>query len=233
MTPTIRIRVAVWLLLSSLAASAQPTSTVVLNGLAVLFEFKLACLQVTAPDCLTQSITLTNGETYRGITLLAVDMTTSTVQIDNCGHIENIRISNASKLTAATAANDFAGGNASTGMAVNRPGLIAGNGLDQSGDGVLAGEGMAAHVGVPASSPGATGSGGGDEAGSAGTHIYYWWMEEAKQIEQARLDTAQQVLTGELPPQPLTPLTPASTSARLIGPDSVFIEHGRGMAVRD
>jgi hypothetical protein len=56
-------------------------------------------------------------------------------------------------------------------------------------------------------------------------------MADAQQIEQTRQATVQQVLAGELQPQPLTPLTPAGTSASLIADYSVYMEHGRGMVV--
>jgi hypothetical protein len=234
----IRISVVVLLLLAGLAAGAQPATTVVLDGLASLFGESRAFLQVTAPGCLTQNITLTPGETYRGIKLLAVDMIASSVRIDHDGQIENIRICSPPELTTVLAANEVIGGNASTAAAVDVSGasragdsLLSAPGRERSGGGGGGGTGMVVKADVSASSSHVSDSSSGNEAGAAGTHIYYWWMEEAKQIEQARLDTAQQVLAGELPPQPLTPLTPANTSALLVSADSVFMEHGRGQVV--
>ena len=60
-------------------------------------------------------------------------------------------------------------------------------------------------------------------------HRYQWWIQEAQKIEQARIETAQRVLAGEWQPYPLTPLTPSGTSPQLIGPSSVFMEHGLGV----
>jgi hypothetical protein len=238
MTRLIRIPIFVLLLLVGLGVNAQSATTVVLNGLASLFGEPRAFLQVTAPGCLTQNITLVPGETYRGIKLVAVDMTAFTVRIDHDGQIENIRICSPPELATAAAANDAIGGNAptATSAAASAPprvgsGPLSDPGRERSGGGGLAGGGTTANADASTASPGASGSGSGNEASPAGTHIYYWWMEQAQKIEQARLDTAQQVLAGELPPQPLTPLTPANTSALLIGSDSVFIEHGRGMVV--
>jgi hypothetical protein len=62
-------------------------------------------------------------------------------------------------------------------------------------------------------------------------HRYQWWIQEAQKIEQARIETAQRVLAGEWQPYPLTPLTPSGTSPQLIGPSSVFMEHGLGVIV--
>jgi hypothetical protein len=58
------------------------------------------------------------------------------------------------------------------------------------------------------------------------SHQYVWWYAEAQKIEKTRQETAQRVMAGEWPPEPLTPLTPPGTPAQLIGADSVFLKNG-------
>jgi hypothetical protein len=44
-------------------------------------------------------------------------------------------------------------------------------------------------------------------------------------IEENRQNTVQDVLSGQMTPWPLTPLTPAGTPANLISNDGLFANH--------
>lgn len=69
-------------------------------------------------------------------------------------------------------------------------------------------------------------SGNGSNSDPTDSHQYVWWYAEAQKIEKTRQETAQRVMAGEWPPEPLTPLTPPGTPAQLIGADSVFLKNG-------
>jgi hypothetical protein len=69
-------------------------------------------------------------------------------------------------------------------------------------------------------------SGNGSNSDPTDSHQYVWWYAEAQKIEKTRLETAQRVMAGKWPPEPLTPLTPPGTPAQLIGADSVFLKNG-------
>ncbi len=85
--------------------------------------------------------------------------------------------------------------------------------------------------GLPATKPDDSNPSPEAAANSSDSHVYYWWLQDAKDIEQTRIATAQSVLAGETAPQPLTPLTPPGTPAGLIGVDSVYMEHGPGVMI--
>jgi len=231
---------------------AQPDpSVIVLDGIATISGDKQALFKVSfsngAPEA---DFILAEGQTRCGIQLLAVDARTRTVLINHEGHHQTIAICQTPTLltattdvaaAAATASNDHSGAIDPTQTSGNEsppadpprfahPVYAAGwSGGPNGTPGTP--NGTAGDSGDNATSANNSSAGGSSNAGgnATGEHLYQWWVNDAQKIEQARLETAQRVLAGEWQPYPLTPLTPPGTAPQLIGPDSVFMEHGPGM----
>jgi hypothetical protein len=253
-----------------------------LNGLVSIFGDQQACLQISRPGSPPENVLLAAGRTFRDIRLLAVDVSTSAVRINNGGQLQTLKICAAPELTAGDdtwtppvpAHKEMLPRSAASGQLVaSSPAQIAGV-AEFGGDianpfpniiktpsatsaGGQAGNNNQASAGNASTSPSpgtggqnnptpvvdnqnnptpvadtAAGSAGGTGASPATTHVYYWWTSVAQSIEQSRLANAQLVMAGDMPPEPLTPLTPPGTPAALIDPDSsLFFDHGRGMVV--
>jgi hypothetical protein len=71
-----------------------------------------------------------------------------------------------------------------------------------------------------------TGITGGNSTGTTGTgpdnSQNQLWIQESTSLEQSRLQTWDQVLSGQLEPLPRTPLTPPGTPSQLVGQDVFF-----------
>jgi hypothetical protein len=191
---------------------------------------------------------LAEGQSRYGIELLAVNTPSGTVTIRKQGLTQTLFICQPPVLLATTDsattstllpkdANSVAGGMASTPGGETHPADAPrfAHPVHAAGWGNNPRNGTADDsANNPVSADDASAS----STSSAGTgsqttqeQVYQWWTKEAQKIEQARLETAQRVLAGEWPPYPLTPLTPPGTPPTLIGPDSLFMEHGPGMIV--
>jgi hypothetical protein len=104
-------------------------------------------------------------------------------------------------------ANGASGGNNNTGNGNN---ATVGNAEDDSADA------------APHQSADLNGS---DPATALKDQAGEYWYRTSASIEESRKADAQLILSGEEDPLPLTPLTPAGTSAGLIGSDALFANH--------
>jgi hypothetical protein len=216
------------------SSASAPATVIMLNGIMGAPGYKRVFLQISFSNSSPENISLVEGQTFQGIKLLAVDFSSACIRIDNCGQIQTIKICDMQNLTTAAENNssintntaDIQSGSEGGGNSAALGSSITP--LVQSETGLTAGT-------TPDNSNTSNTSSGNSNSGNAtaNSHIYYWWLQDAKDIEQTRIATAQSVLAGEMEPQPLTPLTPPLTPAGLIGPDSVYMEHGPGVLISD
>lgn len=211
-----------------------------LNGLTAIPGNHRAFLQVSFSNAAPENISLVEGQTFRGVQLLAVDFSAASIRIENCGQVQTIKICDTPTLATATAENNSgpaAGADGAPSAAVGGDSVASSASGAKPGDNsVPAGAGGAAGKPDGSNSKSANADSGSSNSGNAAAasgHVYYWWLQDAKDIEQTRIATAQSVLAGDMAPQPLTPLTPPLTPAGLIGPDSVYMEHGPGVLISD
>jgi hypothetical protein len=219
-------------------------ANVSLNGLTTALGSSHAFLQISFSNSSPENILLAEGQTFRGIKLLAVDFPSGCIRIDNCGQIQTIKICDTPNLTSMVASNNSgintnatdtrAGseGNADS-ATIASPGAITGSSSIQTNAGLAVAKSDTSNSSAGNISSANSNPDTGTSANSSNSHVYYWWLQDAKDIEQTRIATAQSVLAGEMAPQPLTPLTPPLTPAGLIGPDSVYMEHGPGVLISD
>ena len=231
----------------------SPPDAVILNGVTEIFGDKRAFFQTPGPNpSSVQTFSLTEGQTANGIQLLSVNFELESVMINNHGHVQNIHICSTPALLAAANLGN-AGTYAKSTSTTARPGAGAGSSTDNSG---MSGEvvsnvdasgphggGTAANpngknpnasspnssspiAGYDSSTSSSPASGDDSNSNPPDSHQYVWWYAEAQKIEKTRQETAQRVMAGEWPPEPLTPLTPPGTPAQLIGADSVFLKNG-------
>ena len=235
----------------STAPPAPTPAAVVLDGIMNLQGDKWAFFKVNfsggVPDA---EFMLAEGQARFGIQLVAINPQSRTAVIRNQDRTQTLSICQTPALLAGTVSGVPA-------AAGSGDGFSAAGRVSASNEETLAAEASrfahpvnaAGWGGKPNAATGnsgnnstsandsgtaSTGSGANTAAdGSNTTHerLYQWWVNDAQKIEQARMETAQRVLAGEWPPYPLTPLTPAGTPPQLIGPDSLFMEHGPGMIV--
>ena len=239
-------------------AAAQPApapATIVLDGVMSIPGGNWAFFRTSfSANMSGADFMLAEGQSRYGIQLLAVNTPSGTVTVRKQGQTQTLSICQPPVLLTTTGSDSTAAASRSSPDAnAAAAGLAASNGgktqpadaprfahpVNAAGwDGANARNTAATN---PGDNPVATNnnSGAGNATGVAGNndgsvaqeHLYQWWTKEAQKIEQARLDTAQRVLAGEWPAYPLTPLTPPGTPSQLIGPDSLFLEHGPGMLV--
>lgn len=227
-------------------SSETAPAKIVFNGLTSILGDNRVFLIVSFPDTAPENIALVEGQTFQSIKLLSVDFPSACIQIDNCGQIQTLKICDTPNLAVNAGANDFGTNTSSADFrsgsvtdtdAAMSPPVDAAVGSDSalSNLGLAAGkmDGANSENGSGNNAVGNASTDNGSAANAANSHVYYWWLQDAKDIEQTRLATAQSVLAGEMSPQPLTPLTPAGTAAALIGPDSVYMEHGPGVLISD
>jgi hypothetical protein len=216
------------------AGFCQPRM-VELNGLVALGNEKLALLTLkTDGSDGPASFMLAEGQARNGVKLLHVDMTNRRAEVDQAGMRETIVISGQAKLVATVGGGTDGGTNG-----LNRPvdpavlaAYLNGDEVDKikAGAPVVAFFGGAAASGTGTASGNSSGAangsstspGSGQSTAKTADHSNEVWYQESVNIEQARLATAQDVVAGNATPWPRTPLTPASTPAQLIGPETVF-----------
>ena len=231
----------------------SPPDAVILNGVTEIFGDKRAFFQTPGLNSSSEQIfSLSEGQSANGIQLLSVNFQRESVMINNHGHVQNIHICSTPVLLAAANLGN-AGTYAKSTSTTARPGAGAGSSTDNSG---MSGEvvsnvdasgphggGTAANpngknpnasspnssspiAGYDSSTSSSPASGDDSNSNPPDSHQYVWWYAEAQKIEKTRQETAQRVMAGEWPPEPLTPLTPPCTPAQLIGADSVFLKNG-------
>jgi hypothetical protein len=216
-------------------------ATVLLNGITGAPGHNRVFLQISFSNSSPENIFLAEGQTFRDVKLLAVDFPSASIRIENSGKIQTIKICNTPDLLTAPAEK-----NPGSKLAIQSVSERGGDSAAPGATGVSSGGSLPQTETVEITSrktdssnsrAGNAASGGSNSGDSAanppGSLVYYWWLQDAKDIEQTRLATAQSVLAGDMAPQPLTPLTPPGTPAGLIGPDSVYMEHGPGVLISD
>jgi hypothetical protein len=226
---------------------------VVLNGVTAIFGDNRAFFQMPGPNpSSVQTFSLAEGQSANGIQLLSVNFKLESVTIDNHGHVQNIHICSTPVLLAAASLGNTGPNAKSTSTTSTKRGTGADSSTDNPGTNGevvsnvastgLRGGGTALNPNEknptsssPSSSPiadndnstsSSRASGNGSDSNPTDSHQYVWWYAEAQKIEKTRLETAQRVMAGEWPPEPLTPLTPPGTPAQLIGANSVFMNSG-------
>ena len=238
---------------SASGLKASPPEAVVLNGVTEIFGDKRAFFQMPGPNpSSVQTFSLAEGQHANGIQLLSVNFKLESVMIDNHGHVQNIHICNTPVLLAAANLGTPGSNARSTSTTSTRPGAgadFSADNLGMSGEVVsnantsgLRSGGTAVNLnetnpnssspssspiaGNDSSTPSSPAYGNDPNSAPTDSHQYIWWYAEAQKIEKTRVETAQRVMAGEWPPEPLTPLTPPGTPAQLIGADSVFLKNG-------
>ena len=204
---------------------------VVLNGVTAIFGDNRAFFQMPGPNpSSVQTFSLAEGQSANGIQLLSVNFKLESVTIDNHGHVQNIHICSTPVLLAAASLGNT-GPNAKSTSTTSNPGTngevvsnVASTGLRGGGTALNPNEKNPTSS-SPSSSPiadndnstsSSRASGNGSDSNPTDSHQYVWWYAEAQKIEKTRLETAQRVMAGEWPPEPLTPLTPPGTPAQLM-----------------
>ena len=214
------------LALACLARAGQPPE-IFFNGLVTLFGDKRVLFKTDAGTAAEQSFFLAEGESRLGIRLISVDTASATALFDNHGTLQKISICPTPHPAAATVANG-------QGRQSNPPSAAGAGGFAGQSDSISASSDPAGQSVNETFSGG--GSAGKSPTGSAESNTSSgqdqpaspqnsWWYRGAQQMEAARLATADAVQRGELPPYPLTPLTPPGTATALIGPDRLYFNH--------
>lgn len=210
---------------------------VVLNGVTAIFGDNRAFFQVPGPNpSSVQTFSLAEGQSANGIQLLSVNFKLESVTIDNHGHVQNIHICSTPVLLAAASLGNTGPNAKSTSTTSTKRGTGADSSTDNPGTNGevvsnvastgLRGGGTALNPNEKNPTSSSPASGNGSDSNPTDSHQYVWWYAEAQKIEKTRLETAQRVMAGEWPPEPLTPLTPPGTPAQLIGANSVFMKSG-------
>lgn len=217
-------------------------SAIVLNGITTILGDRLALFKVTlAEGARPVSFMLAEGQSRYGLQLVAVDVRSGAATIHVADQTRVVSICGTPELPVippdtGAFANSISG-SAGTYDAFGRlikSAAASGGGASAGGSDVYPGANASAgkYPGDGAdSNSAANASGPSGSPSPANRHVYQWWVKEAQKIENARQETAQRVLAGEWEPYPLTPLTPAGTPAGLIGPKSLFVDHGPGVIV--
>jgi hypothetical protein len=210
---------------------------VVLNGVTAIFGDNRAFFQVPGPNpSSVQTFSLAEGQSANGIQLLSVNFKLESVTIDNHGHVQNIHICSTPVLLAAASLGNTGPNAKSTSTTSTKRGTGADSSTDNPGTNGevvsnvaftgLRGGGTVLKPNEKNPTSSSPASGNGSDSNPTDSHQYVWWYAEAQKIEKTRLETAQRVMAGEWPPEPLTPLTPPGTPAQLIGANSVFMKSG-------
>jgi hypothetical protein len=233
-----------WLMSAFFINAAEVPLAVELNGIVNFSGFDCAFFVLDQPgSSALRSFMLTQGESRFGIKLLAMDATSGCVQIVNCGQKQSLRICSAPDLTLSSVSgaadypaksfvsvnggiNSF--GDSDSDVSVD-PATIPGN----PGFGTIPKSASAQSSPTPnSSSASTTDSRGTDPAVTFQDQANADWYQDAAIMEQERRETAQQVLSGEMTPFPLTPLTPPGTPSQLIGDDAIYADHIPGFYKR-
>jgi hypothetical protein len=227
-----------WLMVVLSINAVQIPLAMELNGIVNFSGFNCAFFVLNQPgSSAPRNFMLAQGESRFGIKLLAVDAVAGRVQIENCGQKQSLRICSAPDLTPSPvlgimdspaksftrSANNGSNsiGNSDSDTSVN-PATIPGN----PGFGTIPKNASAQpNPTQNISSTSTADSHGADMAVALQDQANADWYQDAAIMEQERKETAQQVLSGEMTPFPLTPLTPPGTPSQLIGDDAIYADH--------
>lgn len=230
-------------------SAAVPPPDIALNGIMSVFGRRYALFKLPANK--GKSYLLGEGQGDGEIQLLSVDERAGKIKISNHGIVQTISLAK----PPATTGQPAAGGapNAAPNAA---PLVVAGNNPRQSpaeGIAPAAFENNPMPVAMPVAMTGLyAGAGGGNSGNSQGgssggtpsssgdsgsqssggsssaprPEPVPWWVTGSKNLEAARIATANLVSSGQAEPWPLTPFTPPGTPANLIGPERLYFGHG-------
>ena len=197
---------------------------------------------------------LKEGESQYGIRLIAVNLVSNLVLVENCGHAQSIRLHSFANQPSAPAvgiaeyhellvqrkiqaeeSNPVEGANPDPG-ASEKPKFDSRNGNNfakNSGSKDPAARTASGNQSSSATSP-ISGSpaimNGPDPASSLKDQADSDWYQDAALMEKNRIATAASVLAGKMDPWPLTPLTPSGTPVALIGDDAIYANHLPGFS---
>jgi len=204
---------------------------VVLNGIMVVFDRKYALF--TLPAEKGKSYLLGEGQSDGQIKLLAVDDRAGVIKIDNHGIVQTIALAKPPAPSSAPTA--AAPGADPMAAAKNNPRLIpvAGITLPTTQNNPAPATALSAPAGFAIVGPGNSGNFQGSSSGSnppsAGASSSTpqatpepWRAVASRNLEAARIATADLVSSGQAEPFPLTPYTPPGTPANLIGDGQLY-----------
>ena len=222
-----------FLLLAGNVKSAA-ADTVALNGITSLFGQSSAFL-VLYQSAQSQPITfsLSEGEARFGVKLIAVDMSSHRAQIERNGLKEYLHLMSAPNLSGAGNLAQVIDDNSSKSSPAAQAEVLRFLSQNQEVKKVQAGNPSIASANsrnldsspIDHAGQSAIDSASNFASQSSTDFTQAGWYQDSLNIEQNRIATAQQVLSGEMSPWPLTPLTPAGTPAVLVGKDTLYSSH--------
>lgn len=244
--------VALWLVCQG-TGSAAP-SEMEMNGIVTVPGDKRVFIKTQDAAGREINYMLVEGQSRGGIKLLSVDMNNNVAVFDNHGTSQILKICPTPELTAISAtsqiqrmASSFSQPLAATDKTLAATdktpsqASTAANPSNATGERLNSGYAPVAVIGGNSSTASGsappdttTGANPANEtaaetpsasASSSPGNNTSWWYTGSQDIEQARLETADAVRQGVLPPYPLTPLTPPGTPPELIGPGQAYFNH--------
>jgi hypothetical protein len=217
-------------LAAEISATDSPPD-IVLNGIMVVFDRKYALFKLPAEK--GKSYLLGEGQSDGQIKLLAVDDRAGVIKIDNHGIVQTIALAkppapSSAPVVAAPSAGPMA-------AAENNPQLVPVAGItlpatqnnpaSATASAVQAGYAIVAS-GNSSNFQGSSSSGNPPSAGAASSTPQAtpepWRVVASRNLEAARIATADLVSSGQAEPFPLTPYTPPGTPANLIGDGQLY-----------
>jgi hypothetical protein len=242
----IRFACLVALLLGPAGMSSAAPAEFEMNGIVMVPGDKRVIIKTHDATGLEINVMLAEGQSRDGIKLLSVDTKNNVAKFDNHGSLQVLKICPTPELTinsvtsqnqrmaspssqpsvatgktpvqVSAAANPFAAAGGESNSGYIAVAVAGGNSSTDSGSAP-----PAATTGANPANGSTTGVS--STSDSSSSEQDSWWYGGSQEIEQARLQTAEAVRNGALPPYPLTPLTPRGTPPELIGPGQVFFNH--------
>jgi hypothetical protein len=227
------------------ANAAIPPPDITVNGIMTVFNRKYALFKL--PAARGKSYLLGEGQSDGEIELLSVDDRSGVIKINNHGIVQTIALAKPPALSTAPGAASpgvvpvAAAGNDSrqvsaeavllSSMENNNPATatapvapvgyaivgVGGSGNSQGGS--SSSNPPSDNASNPQTSVPQT-SGGSSSAATAAPEP--WWVVASRNVEAARIATANLVDSGQFEPFPLTPYTPPGTPADLIGAERLY-----------
>lgn len=203
------------------AASASPG--IVLDGIMSVFDRHFALFKIHGDE---KTHLLAEGQSDGDIELLSVNTTAGTVQIKNHGALQTVALAKPPETPP-----QLADGRATRdeGQPSSHPPTPLVNGQATTGNiqpsnlgpgpSTIPVSGLSGQSGTPAGDTDSQNSG---SAAPADPPSEPWWVVGSRNMEAARIATAELVESGQADPYPLTPLTPPGTPAALIGPGQLY-----------
>ena len=207
---------------------ASAASSVELNGIVCLFGGKSAILVLSREtEANPTSFMLSEGESQFGIKLLAVDAARQRVLIEQSGLKQYLKICYAPNLTTPA--------NGETGVETGGLRLLEEKAVAdflasevvqriKAGDYVWYGRTSGGNQTAEAANTADNSA----PASSSRTQKDYTkenWYQDCLGIEESRINYAKEILAGEIPPLPRTPLTPPGTPGKLMDREILYSSH--------